>query len=75
MERIINDRKEFKDIEEKVDYVISNRTEEDVKNCVFLLKTIPETTEFVNKFAMPEATEWVNKFVEGQAKYDKEKIQ
>lgn len=63
MERIINDRKEFKDIEEKVDYVISNRTEEDVKDCVFLLKTMPETTE------------WVNKFVEWEAKYDKEKIQ
>lgn len=63
MERIINDRKEFKDIEEKVDYVISNRTEEDVKDCVFLLKTMSETTE------------WVNKFVEWEAKYDKEKIQ
>lgn len=61
MERIINDRKEFKDIEEKVNYVISNRTEEDVKNCVFCLKTISE------------ATEWVNKLVEGLPKYDKEK--
>ena len=42
MERIINDRKEFKDIEEKVDYVISNRTEEDAKDCVFLLKAMSE---------------------------------
>ena len=63
MERIINDRKEFKDIEEKVDYVISNRTEEDAQNCIFFLK------------AMPEATEWTNRIAEGQSKYDKEKIQ
>ncbi len=45
MERIINDRKEFKDIEEKVDYVISNRTEEDAQNCMFFLKAMPEATE------------------------------
>lgn len=63
MERIINDRKEFKDIEEKINYVISNRTEEDAQNCMFFLK------------AMPEATEWMNRIVERQAKYDKEKIQ
>lgn len=62
MERIINDRKEFKDIEEKVDYVISNRTEEDVKNCVSFLK------------AISEATEQVSRFVAGLPKYDKEKI-
>lgn len=42
MERIINDRKEFKDIEEKVDYVISNRTEEDAQKCMFFLKAMSE---------------------------------